>query len=49
MEALNALANKIDTSKMKEPSFKMVLTAVGKYAYRQGDGIFIVPVGCLKD
>ena len=49
VEALNALANKIDTSKMKEPSFKMVLTAVGKYAYRQEDGIFIVPVGCLKD
>lgn len=49
VKALNALANKIDTSKMKEPSFKMVLTAVGKYAYRQEDGIFIVPVGCLKD
>ena len=33
----------------KEPSLRMALTVVGKFAYRQEDGIFIVPIGCLKD
>lgn len=47
--SLKALTSKIDTNRMKEPSFRMVLTAVGKFAYRQEDGIFIVPIGCLKD
>lgn len=46
---LNTLAEKIDTTKMKKPSFKMVLTAVGQYAYIRTDGVMIVPVGCLKD
>lgn len=48
-ENLNALGNKIDTTKMKNPSFKMVLTAVGQYAYRRTDGVLVVPIGCLKD
>ena len=46
---LNALGNKIDTTKMKDPSFKMVLTAVGQYAYRRTDGVLVVPIGCLRD
>ena len=46
---LNALAEKIDTTKMKKPSFKMVLTAVGQYAYMRTDGVMVVPIGCLKD
>ena len=47
---LNFLADKIDTTKMKAPSFKMVLTGVGQYAYkRQQDGVYVVPIGCLKD
>ena len=46
---LNTLAEKIDTTKMKKPSFKMVLTAVGQYAYMRTDGVMVVPVGCLKD
>lgn len=46
---LNALEAQIDTSRMKAPAFKMILTAVGEYAYRRPeDGIYIVPVGCLK-
>ncbi|HBD06601.1 MAG TPA: AAA family ATPase [Firmicutes bacterium] len=45
---LNKLADKIDTNKMKEPSFKMVLTATGDFAYRRKDGIYVVPLGCLK-
>jgi predicted AAA+ superfamily ATPase len=48
-EALNTLADTIDTTKMKKPSFKMVLTAVGPYAYQRPDEIFVVPIGCLKD
>ena len=46
---LRKLAAKIDTTKMKEPSFLMVLTAVGKYAYQRKDGVFVVPVGTLRD
>lgn len=48
-KTLNSFANIIDTTRMKEPSFKMVLTAVGDYAYcRPIDGIYVVPIGCLK-
>lgn len=46
---LNSLANMIDTTKMKKPSFKMVLTAVGQYAYLRTDGVMVVPIGCLKN
>ncbi|MBR1373801.1 DUF4143 domain-containing protein, partial [bacterium] len=46
---LNKLADTIDTTKMKAPAFKRVLTGVGDYAYRRKDGILIVPIGSLKD
>lgn len=49
VRSLTALKNKIDTEKMKEPAFLMVLTGVGDFAYRRNDGIYIVPIGCLKD
>ena len=39
----------LDTSKMKSPSFKMIITGIGDYAYQRKDGILIVPIGCLKD
>ena len=39
----------IDTTRMKKPAFLMVLTAVGSYAYRREDGVYVIPVGCLKD
>lgn len=42
------LSDRIDTTKMKAPSFKMVLTGVGTYAYKRTDGVFVVPIGCLK-
>lgn len=48
VETLTALTESIDTSKMKEPAFRMILTAADQYAYRREDGICIVPVGCLK-
>ena len=48
-ENLKKMASKIDTTKMKNPSFLMVLTATGKYSYKREDGVYIVPIGCLKD
>lgn len=48
-KTLDALAKKIDTTRMKAPSFKMVLTAVGPYAYRRPDGTCVVPITTLKD
>ena len=47
-ENLMSLSNIINTEKMYEPSFMMVLTAVGDYAYRRKDGIYVVPITCLK-
>ncbi|MBO7440234.1 MAG: ATP-binding protein [Bacteroidales bacterium] len=41
------LANIIDTTRMPEPSFMMVLIGIGKYAYRRKDGVYVVPIGCL--
>ena len=46
---IKKLASKIDTDKMKSPSFMMVLTAIGEYAYRRLDGVLVVPIGCLRD
>lgn len=43
------LSDKIDTSRMKAPSFRMVLTGVGDYAYKRSDGVIVVPIGTLKD
>ena len=49
VRTLQALAGKIDTGKMKAPSFLMVLTGVGDYAYRRHDGVYIVPIATLKN
>lgn len=46
---LKALKNKIDDNKMLPASFLMVLTGIGKYAYRRSDGVYVIPIGCLKD
>ncbi len=48
-QTLKSLAEKIDTDKMKAPSFLMVLIGVGQYAYRRPDGVFVVPLSSLKD
>lgn len=47
-ESLKKLAARVDTEKMGKPSFLMVLTG-GEYAYRREDGVFVVPIGCLRD
>lgn len=46
---LKLLASKIDNTKMKAPSFLMILTGTTKYAIRREDGVYVVPIGCLKD
>ncbi len=46
---LKKLRDRIDTTKMKQPSFLMILVGVGQYAYRRPDDVYVVPIGCLKD
>ncbi len=46
---MKALAGKIDTDRMKAPAFMAVITGVGRYAYRRKDGVFVIPIGCLRD
>ncbi len=46
---LKKLASLIDTSKMGKPSFMMILTATGDFAYCREDGIYLVPIGCLRN
>lgn len=48
-ENLLKLAGRIDTDKMKRPSFLMVLCGVAPFAYKREDGVFVVPIACLKD
>ncbi len=47
--ALKKVLGKIDTDKMGEPSFMAVITGTGPYAYRRKDGIYLIPIGALKD
>ncbi len=49
VKSLKAMERKIDTDKMNPPSFLMVLTGIGDYAYKRKDGILIVPIGTLKN
>lgn len=48
-KSLKAMEAKIDTDKMNAPSFLMVLIGIGDYAYRRQDGVYVVPIGCLKN
>lgn len=48
-KSLRALEAKIDANLMNAPSFLMVLTGIGDWAYRRRDGIYVVPIGCLKN
>lgn len=47
-ENLKALSNKIDQEKMNEPSFLAVVTAATEFAYKRKDGVFVIPIACLK-
>ncbi|MCD8192591.1 MAG: DUF4143 domain-containing protein [Oscillospiraceae bacterium] len=48
-ESLKTMRTKIDTDRMQAPSFLMVLTGAGDYAYCRRDGVYVVPIGCLKN
>ena len=48
-ENLKKLADRIDTEKMRDPAFMMVLCGVAPFAYKRQDGVYVVPVTCLKD
>ena len=43
------LSEKIDTNKMQKPAFMMVLCGIAPFAYKREDGVFVVPISCLKD
>ena len=45
---LVALKARIDEEKMGEASFLMIITG-GPFAYRRNDGIWVVPIGCLRN
>ena len=49
VKTLKSMESKIDVDKMNAPSFLMVLTGTGDYAYRRRDGVLVVPIGCLKN
>lgn len=48
-DTLKKLKSRIDINKIKNSSCLLVLTATGKYAYRREDGVYVVPIGCLKN
>ena len=48
-KSLKVMDEKIDTDKMYAPSFLMVLTGTGDFAYRRKDGVYVIPIGCLKN
>lgn len=45
---LLTLRAKIDEEKMGKDAFLMIVTG-GQYAYQRNDGIWVVPIGCLRD
>ncbi len=45
---LKALKDKIDQEKMNEPSFLAVITASDAFAYKREDGVYVIPIACLK-
>lgn len=48
IKSLNNFESKIKNSGLKLPAFKMILTSHGS-CYKRKDGIYVVPINCLKD
>lgn len=46
---LLSLKKKINTDKMRAPSFLAVITGTGNYAYQRKDGVFVIPIGSLRN
>lgn len=47
-ENLKKLRGKIDTGREHPPSFLAVITGT-EYAYQRKDGVYVIPLGCLKN
>lgn len=47
-ESLKKLSEKIDQDSMNRPSFLAVVTGTG-YAYKRADGVYVIPIGCLRN
>ena len=47
-DSLNAYGRLLDGKKMRKPVFRMVLTAVGDYAYKHEDGVIVCPISALR-
>lgn len=47
--SLNTLASRIDDTRMKKPAFKMVLAGIAPYAFQRADGVWVVPINCLRE
>jgi hypothetical protein len=47
-ENLKILRDRVNIEKMMNPSFLMILTA-SEVGYQRKDGIYVLPIGCLKD
>ena len=43
------LKSSLDFNRMNPPSFMMIIVGVGRYAFKNEDGIYIVPISCLRD
>ena len=41
------LSNQVDSSNSNGPAFLMVITGT-EFGYRRDDGVYVVPIGCLK-
>ncbi len=46
---LTKFASMVNTERSPAPSFLMVLTGLGRIAYRRDDGVFVVPIATLKN
>lgn len=46
---LKKIRSLLDTTKMKAPSFLMVVAGTAPYAYKREDGVYVVPIGCLRN
>ena len=48
LERLIIEHNNKDNNKIRIPDLKIVITGT-QYGYRRDDGVFVIPIGCLKD
>jgi len=49
MQNMIRFVNVVGKERRRAPSFMMVLIGVGQYAYRREDGVYVVPIWCLKN